>query len=80
MTKLTLLLLALMLSSCATDASRAYDQARYEANPNYQTDDINPAYSYTPKDRSGNAVDYFACIFRYSQRYSQSDSRYICSE
>lgn len=73
-----LLLLALLtLTSCATDASRAYDQARYEANPNYKTDDI-PAYA--GKDRELSAVEYFSCIFKYSQRYSQSDSRYICSD
>lgn len=77
MTKYILILLSLMLSSCASDASRAYDQARYEANPNYQTDDINPAYSYKGKDR--DTAGYLSCLYKYNQRFNGADSRYICS-
>lgn len=72
------LLLILLLSSCASEQTIAYDKARYEANPNYQTDDINHAYSYKGKDR--DTAGYFACLMRYSSRFNQSDSRFICEQ
>lgn len=78
-----LIVIALLLTGCATDASRAYEAARYEANPSYADasnettmPDIPSADSYTPKDR--NMLEYFACLFRHNQRFSSADSRYIC--
>lgn len=76
MKNIILILAVIALTSCASDATIAYEKARYEANPHYQTDDVNPAYSYTPKDR--NMVEYFACLFRYNQRFNSADSRFIC--
>ena len=76
MKNIFLLIAIIALTSCATDASRAYDAARLEANPNYQNDDINPAYSYAPKDR--NMAEYFACLFRYNHIFNSADSAWIC--
>lgn len=79
-------MLTLMLCSCATDATRAYDQARYEANPNYQ-DDANKNTSYEdsmPRDAAqdakaaGKRASLFACLLRYSAYFNAADSRWIC--
>lgn len=76
MKTIILILATLLFTSCASEQTIAYEKARLEANPHYQTDDINPAYNYTPKDR--NMAEYFACLFRYNQRFNSADSRWIC--
>lgn len=79
MTKTILILLSLILSSCASDATIAYEKARYEANPNYNdvSNQSGTPLSYTPKDRDN--IDYFSCLNKYNQRFNSSDSRWICS-
>ena len=78
MKNLTLLLSLIALIGCATDASREYERARFEANPNYadQSNQSGTPYNYKPKDR--NTGEYFNCLFRYNKHFSSEDSRYIC--
>jgi hypothetical protein len=72
------LLSILAFAGCATEQSLAYEKARYEANPNYadESNQSGTPYNYTPKDR--NSGEYFSCLFRFNQRFSSEDSRYIC--
>lgn len=79
MTMKKIIVLCLLVSGCATDASRAYEQARYEANPSWQSvsnQEGRPLY-YTPKDQ--NMGQFFRCLFKANQRLSSEDSRYVCS-
>lgn len=76
--KTTLLIIAsILLTSCASEQTIAYEKARYEANPNYQTDSIDPAYAAAIK-RSSESGDYFSCLYKYNEKFSHADSMWIC--
>lgn len=75
----------LLLSSCANDATREYDRARAEANPNWQdatNETTQPQQARSIEDakagiRRGNL---FACFLRYSAYFNQADARFICDQ
>lgn len=77
MKTIILILATLLFTSCASEQTIAYEKARYEANPNYQADSIDPAIA-AAINRSADSDGYFACLYKYNQKFSNADAMWIC--